>query len=144
MSDEFKRELQVILEGNPFATQVIILGPIYNKHLLEQEYRQAKMFCLTSTVECYAHVFAEAAKNGCYIISTNVDGASDITQNQRFGKIHPTYDWKNIGLELKQAATQEELLANTCDALQNFARSQLNWKFIINKIASFLDEEVVK
>ena len=144
MSDVFRRELQEILEGNPFASQVIFLGPIYDKHLLEQEYRQAKIFCLTSTVECYAHVFAEAAKNGCYIISTNVDGASDITQNQRFGKIHPTYDWENIGLELKQAATQEELLAYTCDALQKFARSELNWKYIVKKVASYLDEEVVK
>ena len=144
MSEEFRQELHELLEGSPFAAQVIILGPVYDKYLLEQEYRQAKIFCLTSIVECYAHVFAEAAKNGCYIISTNVDGASDITQNQRFGKIHPTYDWEHIALELKQTAAQEELLITTCDELQKFARSELNWPFIIKKIASFLDEEVVE
>ncbi|ATP40606.1 glycosyl transferase [Solibacillus sp. R5-41] len=141
MSEKFRQELHEMLEGSAYADQVIILGPIYDKYLLEQEYRLAKIFCLTSTVECHAHVFAEAAKNGCYIISTNVDGASDITQNQRFGKIHPTYDWEHIGLELKNAATQEQVLSHTCDELQKFARTELNWKVIVKKIAGLLDEE---
>ncbi|MEG0384309.1 MAG: glycosyltransferase [Solibacillus sp.] len=141
LSEAFRNELHEMLEGSPFADQVIILGPIYDKYLLEQEYRQAKIFCLTSTVECHAHVFSEAAKNGCYIISTNVDGASDITQNQRFGKIHPTYDWEHIGLEFKNAAAQEQILAHTCDELQKFARTELNWQIIVKKIAGLLDEE---
>lgn len=95
--------------------------------MLEQDYRQAKIFCLTSTVECYAHMFAEQQKMGGYIISTHVDGASDITQNQRFGKIHPTYDWEHIVLELKKAAAQLDVLADTCDKLQKFARAELKW-----------------
>lgn len=141
MSENFRQEIFEMLEGSPFADQVILLGPIYDKYLLEQEYRQAKIFCLTSTVECYAHVFAEAAKNGCYIISTNVDGASDITQNQRFGKIHPTYDWEHIALELKKTAAQEDVLADTCDKLQTFARAELNWNVLVKKIADLLDEK---
>lgn len=141
MTEEFKQELLSILEGSPFADQVILLGLIYDKYLLEQEYRQAKVFCLTSTVECFAHVFAEAAKNGCYIISTNVDGASDITQNQRFGKIHSTYDWEHIALEFKHTAAQDHMLANTCDELQRFARAELNWKVIVKKITELLNEK---
>lgn len=140
MSDQFKQELNAMLEGSPHAKQVVIVGPIYDKYLLEQEYRQAKIFCLTSTVECYAHVFAEAAKNGCYIISTNVDGAYDITKNQRFGKIHPIYDWENIGREMKRAAAQEVVLANTCEEIQKFARADLNWEVIVKRIADLLDE----
>ncbi|MEG0471339.1 MAG: glycosyltransferase family 4 protein [Solibacillus sp.] len=138
MSEAFRQELLEMLDGSPFGDQVIIVGPIYDKFLLEQEYRQAKIFCLTSTVECYAHVFAEAAKNGCYIISTNVDGASDITHNQRFGKIHPTYDWEHIALEFKNVAAQEQVLAHTCEELQKYAREELNWNVIVKKIAKML------
>lgn len=141
MSGEFKSELQELLEGHPFGHQVIILGPIYDKYLLEQEYRQAKIFCLTSIVECHAHVLSEAAKNGCFIVSTNVDGASDITQNQRYGIIHPTYDCENVGLALRQAATQEERLRLACSELQSYARAELNWQTIVKKIAQLLKEE---
>lgn len=110
MSEAFRQELLNVLDGNPFAAQVIILGPIYDKVQLEEEYRKAKIFCLTSLVECYAHVFAEAAKNGCYIVSTDVDGALDITHNQRYGTIHPTHDWQSVGQTLQQVTKQEALL----------------------------------
>ena len=43
-------------------------------------------------------------KNGCYIVTTDVDGAADITQQQRFGTIHPTHDWEAIGQTLQQVA----------------------------------------
>ncbi len=141
MSDEFKKELQDILEGNPFGSQVMLVGPIYDKFQLEEEYRQAKIFCLTSIVECYAHVFAEAAKNGCYIVTTDVDGAADITNHQRFGTIHPTHDWQSVGRTLQQVTKQEALLAATCEHLQAFARAELNWKHIVQKVAEYLDEK---
>ncbi|MFJ7732164.1 glycosyltransferase [Lysinibacillus sp. NPDC097231] len=141
MSEAFRQELLKLLDGNPFASQVIILGPIYDKVLLEEEYRKAKIFCLTSLVECYAHVFAEAAKNGCYIVTTDVDGAADITHQQRFGTIHPTHDWESVGRTLQQVTKQDKLLADTCEHLQAFAKSQLNWKDIVIKAAEYLDEE---
>ncbi|QDP99127.1 glycosyltransferase family 4 protein [Lysinibacillus fusiformis] len=141
MSDEFKKELHETLKGNPFASQVRILGPIFDKYQLEEEYRQAKIFCLTSLVECYAHVFAEAAKNGCYIVTTDVDGAADITHHQRFGMIHPTHDWQSVGRTLQQVTKQEALLADTCEHLQAFARAELNWKHIVQKVAEHLHEK---
>ncbi|MFJ8090847.1 glycosyltransferase [Lysinibacillus sp. NPDC095746] len=141
MSEAFRQELLNVLDGNPFAARVIILGPIYDKVQLEEEYRKAKIFCLTSLVECYAHVFAEAAKNGCYIVSTDVDGALDITHNQRYGTIHPTHDWEGVGQTLQQVTKQEALLGDTCEHLQAFARAELNWKHIVQKVAQYLGEK---
>lgn len=100
MSVSFQEELRLLLDSQPFAAQVTMVGPIFDKVQLEEEYRKAKIFCLTSLVECYAHVFAEAPKNGCYIVTTDVDGAADITQQQRFGTIHPTHDWEAMGLDI--------------------------------------------
>ncbi len=141
MSEDFSKELHTLLEESPYASQVMILGPIYDKYQLEEEYRQAKIFCLTSLVECYAHVFAEAAKNGCYIVTTDVDGAADITHHQRFGMIHPTHDWQSVGRTLQQVTKQEAILADTCKHLQAFARAELNWKHIVRKVAQYLDEK---
>ncbi|MGG2073330.1 glycosyltransferase family 4 protein [Lysinibacillus irui] len=140
MSATFQQELLMILDSHPLAKQVTIIGPIYDRVKLEEEYRKAKIFCLTSLVECYAHVFAEAAKNSCYIVTTDVDGADDITQQQRFGTIHPTHDWESIGRTFQQVTKQEALLANTCVELQAFARKELNWQQLVKKVALYLDE----
>lgn len=141
MSEDFKQEIRNLTDGSPIGSKVIMIGPIYDKEQLEVEYRRAKIFCLTSLVECYAHVFAEAAKNGCYIVTTDVDGAADITHHQRFGTIHPTHDWESVAQTLKQVTKQEQLLADTCEQLQAFARTELNWKHIVKKVAEYLQEK---
>ncbi|KOS64454.1 hypothetical protein AN161_02560 [Lysinibacillus sp. FJAT-14222] len=83
-------------------------------------------------------------KNGCYIVSTDVDGASDITQNQRYGSIHPTHDWQSVGRTLQHITNQEVLLADTCEHLQAFAREELNWKHIVRKVSEYLEEKPIE
>ncbi|MCE4044281.1 glycosyltransferase [Lysinibacillus fusiformis] len=141
MSESFQQEIKQLLDSHPYPAQVTMVGPISDKMQLEEEYRKAKIFCLTSTVECFAHVFAEAAKNGCYIVTTDVDGAADITQQQRFGRIHPTHDWESIARTLQQVAHQEALLENTCLQLQADARKELNWQHIVKDVAAYLNEK---
>ncbi|MER1999283.1 MAG: glycosyltransferase [Lysinibacillus sp.] len=141
MSEQFKNELMAVVAASPYANQVKVLGPIIDKHELEQEYRQAKIFCLTSTVECHAHVLAEAAKNGCYFMLTDIDGAIDITSNQKWGRIHPIYNWPFFTQSLKEVSTQEELFRNTCKEIQHFARENLSWHHIIAKVAHILEEK---
>jgi len=41
--------------------------------------------------------------------------------------IQHIYDWEHIALELKKAAAQLDVLADTCDKLQKFARAELKW-----------------
>lgn len=141
MSDEFKNQLTNFISTSPFSEQVKILGPIYDKYQLEEEYRQAKIFSLTSKVECHAHVLAEAAKNGCFLMLTDIDGAIDITQNQRWGRIHPIQNWALFIDSLKNVTQQEILLEETCREIQYFARENLNWHHLIAKIARILGEE---
>ena len=141
MSEQFKEQLMDVVSASSYSNQVKILGPIFDKHKLEEEYRQAKIFCLTSKVECHAHVLAEAAKNGCYLMLTDIDGALDITKNQRWGRIHPIYNWPFFSESLKEVSEQEELFKTTCMEIQNFARNNLNWHHLIAKIANILGEE---
>lgn len=141
MSEQFKKQLMDVVSKSPYSNQVKILGPIFDKDKLEKEYRQAKIFCLTSKVECHAHVLAEAAKNGCYLMLTDIDGAIDITKNQRWGRIHPIYNWPLFSESLKDVSKQEELFKLTCEEMQKFARENLNWHYLIKKIARILGEE---
>ncbi|UZM98164.1 hypothetical protein OL548_25820 [Lysinibacillus sp. MHQ-1] len=73
-------------------------------------------------------------------MTTDVDGAADITQQQRFGCIHPTHDWESIARTLQQVTQQEEMLANTCLQLQADARRDLNWQHIVKDVAAYLNE----
>ena len=141
MSDEFKYELMEVVSASPYSNQVKILGPIFDKHKLEEEYRQAKIFSLTSYTEAHAHVLAEAAKNGCYLMLTDIDGAIDMTNNQKWGRIHPIYDVNFFSQSLKEVSKQQEMLRITCEEIQNFARANLNWHYLIEKIARILGEE---
>ncbi len=141
MSEEFEKQFMEVVSASPYGNQVKFLGPIVDKNKLEQEYRQAKIFCLTSHTEAHAHVLAEAAKNGCYLMLTDVDGAIDMTNNERWGKIHPIYNWNIFSESLKEVTKQEELFKTTCVEIQQYARANLNWAQIIPKIARMLGEE---
>ena len=141
MSEQFKEKIMDVVSASPYSKQVKFLGPIFDKYKLEEEYRQAKIFCLTSKVECHAHVLAEAAKNGCYLMLTDIDGAFDITKNQRWGRIHPIYNWPLFSESLKQVSEQEELFKMTCEEIQKFTRENLNWHHLIAKIAGIMGEE---
>lgn len=64
---------------------VILVGNIENKNLLYDYYNRAKVFLLTSRLEGFAIVYPEALKFGNYIITTDVGGAKDITNNGQIG-----------------------------------------------------------
>ncbi len=68
-------------------------------------------------------------------------GAADITHHQRFGTIHPTHDWESVAQTLQQVTKQEQLLADTCEQLQAFARTELNWEHIVKRVAQYLQEK---
>lgn len=139
MSEDYKKQLTEVIANSSHGSQVKILGPIFDKYKLEEEYRQAKIFCLTSYTEAHAHVLAEAAKNGCYLMLTDIDGAIDITHNQKWGKIHPIYDIEFFSNSLKEVTKQEEVLKKASNELQKYAQENLNWHQIITKLSNILE-----
>lgn len=72
---------------------------------------------------------------------TDIDGAIDMTNNQKWGRIHPIYDVNFFSQSLKEVSKQQEMLRITCEEIQNFARANLNWHYLIEKIARILGEE---
>lgn len=74
------------------AKHIRLTGQISDREELCTYYRKAKIFALTSHMEGGApNVFAEAAGFGCTVITTDIDAASDITDNGRLGKVVNTF-----------------------------------------------------
>lgn len=85
---EFKTLFEQFIKNNPDKqAKVQLLGGIYDKRKLWEVYNRSSIFVLTSPKECMAQVFSEALAFGNYIITTNVQGAIEITDRERLGKI---------------------------------------------------------
>lgn len=117
--------------------RVIFTGPIYDRKLLMEEYKKSKVFCLTSRVEAFAQVFGEAAFNGNYIISSDVEGAIDITDDKKYGDIFQINNFEELSKKLISACSNEKLLEQVCNDIQINTRDNFEWIKICEKINSF-------
>lgn len=117
--------------------KIIFAGPIYDRKSLMEEYRKSKVFCLTSRVEAFAQVFGEAAFNGNYIISSDVDGSLDITADKKYGSIFPINDFETLSRELITICSDQLTLEKVCNDIQINTRNNFDWVKICETINSF-------
>lgn len=130
---------------HPRFSQVELVGEIFDRRELEREYRKAKIFCMTSKVEGFAHVLPEAAKNGCYIVSTDVDCSYDITDNGRLGTIIPNNDALVLSNALENICANEKHIKKISNEISKFCRDEYNWKYICGKLNFIFNlREIVK
>lgn len=87
-TEEFKEYYNNFIKNDPAKKdKVILVGNIEDKNLLYDYYNRAKVFLLTSRWEGFALVYPEALRFGNYIITTDVGGAKDITNNGEIGVV---------------------------------------------------------
>lgn len=67
--------------------KIILTGNISEKDKLFEFYKRAEVFCLSSIYESFALVLTEALYHGCYLLSTDVGAAFDLTDNGKFASI---------------------------------------------------------
>jgi GT2 family glycosyltransferase/glycosyltransferase involved in cell wall biosynthesis/Flp pilus assembly protein TadD len=140
IQNEFIPYLNNYFKENPdLRSKIVFTGEIVDKKILEDEYKRAKIFCLTSKIEGFPLVFPEAIKNGCYLISSNVLAATDITNNTEYGDIFKIDDIKELSELLIKRANDEIYLSKVCEKVQKFAYNKFNWKDICTKIYSFIN-----
>ncbi|MDQ1143588.1 GalNAc-alpha-(1-_4)-GalNAc-alpha-(1-_3)-diNAcBac-PP-undecaprenol alpha-1,4-N-acetyl-D-galactosaminyltransferase [Bacillus sp. SORGH_AS 510] len=135
IQEDFHAYINQYMEENPhLKSRIIFTGGITDRKALENEYRKAKIFCLTSVNEGFPLVFPEAAVNGCYIVSTDLDPAYDITDNQKFGALFPIGNSEQLSNIWVDVCNDEERLKNTCKQIQKFTRDSFNWIKIGKKL----------
>ena len=112
---------------------------ITNREALWQYYAKAKIFVLPSRWEGFALVYLEAAKAGCYIVSTDISAAYEITDNGRLGSIFPVNDSKKLSQILQEVTVNPGRLRDVCSAIQKYAYDKFYWPTLCKKIDSFLN-----
>lgn len=111
IADNFKVAIETFFNDSPkLKDSVIFTGPIYAKDELWEYYSRSKVFLMSSDKEGFPNVFPEALRFGCFIITTEVDAAFDITNHGEVGKIIKKGDVQNLRQFLKH-----ELISNKID-----------------------------
>ncbi|MBT2678864.1 methyltransferase domain-containing protein [Bacillus sp. ISL-35] len=140
VEEQFISYLQRFFILNPeLQEKIIITGNIVEKDLLEEEYRKAKVFVLTSRFESFGLVLAEAAKNGCYIISSDIFPAWDITNNKKYGDIFEIDNIEQLARMLIENCN-DIILKEKCIGIQDYAYSHFSWPGICQELLQLLDE----
>lgn len=132
---------QFFLDNPNLKDRIIFTGEIVSKKELEEEYRKAKIFCLTSRSESFGIVYVEAAKNGCFLLSSNVLPALDVTDNKKYGDIFGVDKIEELSKLIVKYTQDEERLKNNCEEIQKFAYSNFNWIDICNKIYNYINDK---
>lgn len=134
IEEHFKEYITNFFSENPrLKDKITFLGPIYDLEKLEMEYKRAKIFCLTSRSEGFPLVFLEAIKNGCYVITSNVLSAYDITN---YGKLGSIFTIDN-SLELSHKFIEvcnDNIIDNLHGDIINYAYNNFEWSSICKKI----------
>lgn len=147
IDESFKSYLTNFLKENPaLKDNIIVTGFIENKEALEEEYRKCKVYCQTSRGESFGIATVEALKNGCFILSSNIVSAADITDNKKYGDIFPVDSVEELSKMLIKHCLDNNCLEKNCLPAQKFAYENFYWPKIcckINKLltSSQLDEE---
>ena len=126
VDESFLPYLNQYMNDESIKDKVILKGQL-DKIQLKEEYKKAKVFCLTSPCESCANVFSESISNGCYLISSNVDGAIDIMDYGRYGRLFPINDSRALGDLLIKICNDDKLLRKTCELSQRYAKNNLKW-----------------
>jgi len=82
-------------------SRVILVGSIVDKAELYDEYAKAKIFALSSRTESGSpNVYAEALYHGCMFVTSDVDGADDMTNYGELGQVYTRDDTKGLAQAL--------------------------------------------
>lgn len=120
--------------------KVDLVGYIEDKEKLSEYYSKAKIYTCTSDIESFGISTLEAAYHGCYIISTDVGGSSDILQASNYGKLieHDANSLKEVLNNTINNWTQiaQDPYKISCKILDNFS-----WKKLCGNLEARLKKE---
>lgn len=142
---EFHSFLEEFFVSNKELKQRIILtGAINDKKDLYNEYATAKIFALTSMWEGGTpNVYAEALFHGCKFITSDIDSACDITNNDTLGCVYKLGDVDELATKLLEMCNDEELEKNKnhVELAVDYGNKIFSWEQNAKKIAYALFSE---
>lgn len=139
---DFMPQIDAFFEKCPdMKERIIFTGAITDKAELYKEYERAKIFALTSTFECGTpNVYGEALFHGCMFVTSDIDGASDVTKNGELGMSYTLGDVETLAAclaKLGQYADKAAMEKHIPRALE-YANKYYDWNRIAKKVAYIL------
>lgn len=111
--------------------KVILAGNIEDKNLLYDYYNRAKVFLFTSRWESFGIVLNEALRFGNYIITTDVGGAKDITNNGEIGVVTEIENEEQYKKEILKVINEEINLKEKYNQSLKWSEEKFLWNNIV-------------
>lgn len=123
------------------APYVRLTGNIEDKSVLHDYYRKAKIFALTSQMEGGSpNVYAEAAGFGCTVLTTAIDSAWDMTDNERLGRIVTDYDdIPAYAKALSALCADQTYLEENFTAIREYVRLHYDYEYIARRLGLLIE-----
>lgn len=114
--------------------RVVFFGSISDRVVINDIYKKAKIFSLTSRYEGFPLVFLEAMRMGCTLISSDVSAAYDVIENDKYGRIFKNENVDELIVKLRDLMSNEDYISENCLAIQNFVYENFYWPNLVEKI----------
>jgi glycosyltransferase involved in cell wall biosynthesis len=122
--------------------RVTFTGAINDRDAIYAEYRQAKIFALTSLMEGGTpNVCSEALAHGCFFITSDIPVARQITDNGRLGYEYKRGDIVGLAVKIITAAaylSDENNISAHFAATKGYLDREFDWDKNINKTLALL------
>ena len=115
--------------------RVIFTGLVEDKVALADEYKRAKIFCLTSTYEGGTpNVTAEALFAGDFMIFSAIDAAYEATDDNKCGRVFPIGNVDALANTFLEVCPNENLIFEGGRHAVNYAKRNFDAEYIIAKL----------
>ncbi|MCR4924366.1 MAG: glycosyltransferase [Lachnospiraceae bacterium] len=127
---------RILSKNSDIADRIIFTGPVYDKAKLIEEYKKARFFTLPSRSESFGFVLLEAGLLGCYLLPADqCSAASDITHNEKYGRILKTDDVDSIADVFKNICNDTDRDWNKLSKeISSYIESEYNWERIVSEL----------
>jgi len=139
IEDDFKTYIKEFFLKHPeLKERINFIGAINDRFVLENYYRKAKIFALTSRSEGFPLVFLEAVKYGCYVVSTDLPAAKEITDNEKYGKLFEIDNTVELATILSTVVADELINETVIKQIQDFGYQKFYWPKLCVQIETLL------
>lgn len=136
IEESFKSYIeQFFLKYPKLQDRIIFTGKIIDKDILEDEYKKAKVFVISSRIEGGTpNVWVEAARNGCSIVCSRIDAVDEATDWERCGKSFEIDNVSQLSQVLLDMCTDESYLSRVCTDIQEYRERYFSYQRIVHKL----------
>jgi glycosyltransferase involved in cell wall biosynthesis len=140
IDERFRPYMEQYFERYPeLREKVIFKGLIEDKKELFKYYTRAKIFALTSIHEGGApNVVAEALNHGCYMVTSSIDAADEVTNHGDCGSVFPIGDNGALANIFRNVCANDSLLRDAFPKALAYADSEFDWVKNIKRLHGLL------